>query len=199
MTNASDIGLLGCRACGAANPESETHCNMCGHKLTPVAIESLQRTWAWLITSTLFYIPANTYPLLKNRVFERQESHTILEGIIKFYQTGDLFVATVILFASLVIPILKLTAIAYIALSIQFEWNIAALPRSTLYKLVEMIGRWSMVDVFVVVLLVALVQLGNVASVVPGIGVICFLLSVILAMFSANSIDPKLVWMNEDH
>ena len=199
MTNASNIGLLGCRACGAANPESETHCNTCEHKLTPVAIESLQRTWAWLITSTLFYIPANTYPLLKNRVFEREEAHTILEGIIKFYQTGDLFVATVILFASLVIPILKLTAIAYIALSIQLEWDIAALPRSTLYKLVEIIGRWSMVDVFVVVLLVALVQFGNVASVVPGIGATYFLLSVIFAMFSANSIDPKLVWMNEDH
>ena len=194
MTNASDLGIVGCKGCGTAHNSNESRCNTCTRRLRPVAVGSLQNTWAWLITSLLFYVPANTYPLLKNRVLEREEAHTILEGIIKFLKHGDYFVAIVILVASLVIPILKLLAIAYIALSIQFDWNIAALPRGFLYKSVELIGRWSMVDVFVVVVLVALVQLGAIVTIVPGVGVICFLLSVILAMFSANSIDTRLIW-----
>jgi paraquat-inducible protein A len=136
------------------------------------------------------------FPLLTNRVLNQEESHTILEGVILFFRHGDYFVASVILVASLMIPILKLLAIAYIALSIQFTWQIAAIPRGLLFKSVEWIGRWSMIDVFVVVLLVALIQLGAIATIVPGIGVICFLFSVILAMFSANSIDSRLIWAN---
>ena len=194
MSNAHECGIVGCQACGTAHSPDETHCRTCTSRLHPVDVEGLQRVWAWLITSVIFYIPANTIPLLTNRILNNEQGHTILEGVIIFFKHGDIFVAAVILIASLLIPILKMLAIAYIALSIQFNWQIAAIPRGMLYKAVEAIGRWSMIDVFVVVLLVALIQLGAIVTIIPGIGVICFLFSVIFAMFSANSIDSRLIW-----
>ena len=156
--------------------------------------DSLQRTWAWLITSLVFFIAANLLPLLINSVLGQEEAHTIIEGIVIFLEHGDYLVAFVILTASLIIPILKLLTIAYIALSIQFNWKSSIRPRVMLYKAVEFIGRWSMIDVFVVALLASLIQLGGIIAIKPGPGTICFALSVVFAMFSAGSIDSKLIF-----
>lgn len=193
-----EIELIGCTSCGTANAKSNTRCRTCSRRLTPVDQSGLQRAWAWLLTSVLLFVPANMFPLLKNQVFGHEKGHTILEGIIIFFKHGDYFVATVILVASLVIPVLKLLAIMYIALSLQFDWKSAPGPRAILFKSVEVIGRWSMIDIFVVILLAALVRLGVIIAIVPGIGAVCFAFSVITAMFSANSIDTRLIF-KQDH
>ena len=191
---ACDLGLVGCRVCGAVHEQDQTRCRNCGAHLNARIPNSLQKTWAWLITGIVFLIPANLYPLLANRVLGSETGHTIIEGIIIFLKSGAYFVAIVILVASLVIPIAKILIIAVLVLSIQFRWNLSNHARLLLYEFVEFIGRWSMIDVFVVALLVGLVNLGAIIAIVPGWGAICFALSVICTMVSAQCIDTKLIW-----
>ncbi|WP_245706445.1 paraquat-inducible protein A [Ruegeria marina] len=155
---------------------------------------SLQKLWAWLVTGVFFLIPANLYPLISNEVFGHEEGHTILEGIVVFAESGDYLVAGVIFLASFVIPAFKVLVIAILALSIQFHWQLDRRVRHLLYEFVEFIGRWSMIDVFVVALLTGLVHLGAILAFLPGVGAICFALSVICTMLSAQALDSRLIW-----
>lgn len=196
MTTAHELDLLGCNFCGAANEPDAKDCRRCHHKLTPISYKSLEITWAWLITSLMLYIPANTYPMMFNTYFGTPHGHTIAQGVILFYDSGDYFVATVIMVASLLIPSLKLVAISYIALSVRFHWSSSKESRVLMYEAIEFIGRWSMIDVFVVTLMVALVQFGTLVTVEPGPAAICFAISVIFAMFAANAFDTKLLWLD---
>ncbi|WP_263827038.1 paraquat-inducible protein A [Ruegeria aquimaris] len=154
----------------------------------------MQKLWAWLVTGIFFLIPANLYPLLSNEIFGHEEGHTILEGILLFAQSGDYLVAGVIFLASFVIPFFKVAVIATLALSIQHGWQLSPRLRHVLYEFVEFIGRWSMIDVFVVALLTGLVHLGAILAFLPGAGAICFALSVICTMLSAQALDAKLIW-----
>jgi len=194
MTRATDLGWIGCHTCGAVHQSDVQHCRTCGAHLHARLPHSLQKVWAWLITGVLFLIPANIYPLLSNLILGHEEGHTILEGVVIFFQTGDYFVALVIFVASLLIPFVKILIIGFLALSIQFGWKLSEHTRLLLYEFVEFIGRWSMIDVFVVALLTGLVNLGAVISILPGAGAICFALSVICTMISAQCIDSKLIW-----
>lgn len=198
MTDARDIGLIGCHTCGSVHDPVETHCRRCSARLHSRRPHSVQNAWAWLIAGVIFYIPANLYPLLANRLLGHEDGHTIVEGIIIFFENSDYFVALVILVASLLIPISKIAIIAVLLLSISFNWRLDNHRRLLLYEFVEFIGRWSMIDVFVVALLVGLVQLGAILTIVPGMGAVCFALSVILTMLAAQAIDSKLIWDTGD-
>lgn len=198
MTTAHELGIVGCNFCGAANEPDVKHCRRCHHRLHPISMVSLDYTWAWLITSVLLYIPANTYPMMFNTYFGAAHGHTIAQGVILFFESGDYFVATVIMVASLMIPSLKLVATTYIALSVRFHWSSSRESRVLMYEVIEFIGRWSMIDVFVVTLMVALVQFGSIVTVEPGPAAICFALSVIFAMLAAHSFDTKLLWLDLD-
>lgn len=194
MTRARDLGWVGCHNCGAVHDGAAGECRTCGANLHSRLPNSLQKVWAWLITGVFFLIPANLYPLLSNKFLGHTEGHTIIEGIVIFMKTGSYFVAIVILVASLVIPIFKVAVIALLALSVQFGWNLSNHTRLLLYEFVEFIGRWSMIDVFVVALLTGLVHLGALFAIVPGTGAICFAMSVICTMISAQCMDSKLIW-----
>ncbi|MBT3142349.1 paraquat-inducible membrane protein A [Phaeobacter gallaeciensis] len=194
MTRATDLDWIGCHTCGSVHHPDTQHCRTCGAHLHARLPHSLQKVWAWLITGVLFLIPANIYPLLSNLILGHEEGHTILEGVVIFFQTGDYFVALVIFVASLLIPFVKILIIGFLVLSIQFGWQLSEHTRLLLYEFVEFIGRWSMIDVFVVALLTGLVNLGAVISILPGAGAICFALSVICTMISAQCIDSKLIW-----
>lgn len=194
MINAREIELVGCHVCGVVHETTESRCRRCSARLHSRLPHSVQNAWAWLIAGIVFYIPANLYPLLANRLLGSEEGHTIVEGIIIFFEKGDYFVATVIMTASLLIPISKIAIIAYLLASIQFKWRHDAHSKLLLYEFVEFVGRWSMIDVFVVALLAGLVQLGAIVTIVPGIGAVCFAMSVILTMASAQAIDSKLIW-----
>ncbi|WP_037313547.1 paraquat-inducible protein A [Ruegeria halocynthiae] len=194
MISARESGLVGCHKCGTVHEPSLRECRTCGAGLRSRKPNSLQNTWAWLITGLVFYIPANMFPLLTNRVLGSDDGHTIIEGVILFYKKGDFLVATVILAASLIIPITKFLIIGFLILSIRFRWDLSAHARLVLYELVEFIGRWSMIDVFVVALMAGLIRLGAIISILPGPGSVCFALSVIFTMISAQSIDTKLIW-----
>ncbi|MEM1074532.1 MAG: paraquat-inducible protein A [Pseudomonadota bacterium] len=191
---AIDVGLVGCHDCGSVHDANQSTCRICNAPLQSRRKNSTQKAWAWLITGVLFLIPGNLFPLLINSILGSTSGHTILEGVILFYEAGNYTVALVILVASFVLPIAKILIIAFLLLSIEFRWAVDHHKRLIMYEFIELVGRWSMIDIFVVALLVGLVQLGPVATIQPAIGCLAFAASVICTMLSAQSIDPKLIW-----
>jgi paraquat-inducible protein A len=139
------------------------------------------------------YVPANTYPMLITRQFGSESDSTIVGGAVDLIEHGAIGIAIVILVASVVIPLAKFGSIAFLALSVRRPNLLTAHRRHQLYEIVEYIGRWSMIDVFVVAILSALVQL-NVATVKPGLASLAFAASVIFTMLSAQAFDPRLLW-----
>lgn len=191
---AKDLGLVGCRTCEKVWPIGTERCGRCGARLISRDHKSLQRVWAWWIAGVLAYIPANTYPMLITTTLFRNQEDTIIAGAIELASYGAWGVATIILVASVLIPLAKFFAIAYLALSVGHRTSITPFQRQVIFEVVEFIGRWSMIDVFVVAILSSLVQLSVVASINPGIAALAFALSVIFTMLSAKSFDSRLIW-----
>ncbi len=160
---------------------------------------SLQRVWAWWVAGLMCYIPANLYPMLKTQTLLTAQQDTIVGGAIELIHHGSYGVAIIILVASVLIPIGKFIAIAFLATAAaRRRSTVPAHHRMGLYEVVEYIGRWSMIDVFVVAILSSLVQLSTVASVTPGPASLAFALSVIFTMLSAQSFDSRLIWDHLD-
>jgi paraquat-inducible protein A len=191
-------GLIACRSCARAWRPGPRRCPRCGARLQSRDRLSLQRVWAWWVAGVLAYIPANTYPMLITDTLLSHDESTIIGGAVEIARHGDILVAAIVLVASVVIPVGKFVAIAYLALSIQRGWLHGSRQRHRLYEVTDFIGRWSMIDVFVVAILSSLVQLSVVASIRPGPAALTFALSVIFTMLSAQSVDPRLIWDSED-
>ncbi|MEI4487251.1 paraquat-inducible protein A [Frigidibacter sp. MR17.14] len=191
-------GLLGCRSCGRVFGPDEEACTRCGAALHSREPGSLQRVWAWWIAGLIVYFPANIYPMLITRTLGNQTESTILGGVVELAGHGDYGVAGIVFLASIVIPVSKFVAIAYLAGSIgRGPGRRGALDehrQHRLHTIVEFIGRWSMIDVFVVAILASLVQFEAVATINPGIAAVSFALSVAFTMLSAQSFDPRLIW-----
>ncbi len=194
MITARQAGLIGCLRCGRAQPAANPACMRCGSTLVSRKTGALQNVWAWLIAGILAYIPANIYPMLLTRTLVREEESTIVGGAIELIHHGSYGIAAIILIASIGIPIGKFVAIATLAISIRKPSRISTHHRHKLYEIVEFIGRWSMIDVFVVAILAALVQLNTLAAINPGPAAVTFALSVIFTMLSAQSFDPRMIW-----
>lgn len=190
--------LVGCRGCGRVWPEAETECQRCGAPLMLPDRRSLSAVWAWLAAGMIFYIPANLFPMLRTQTFAGLAGNTestILGGVIELFHYGSWGVASIIFLASIVVPISKFLAIGWLALVAGRPATAkAAHWRLRVFEVVEFVGRWSMIDVFVVAILSALVQLGFVASIHPGPAAASFALSVAFTMLSAQSFDPRLIW-----
>ncbi|MCL3880788.1 paraquat-inducible protein A [Marivita sp. GX14005] len=193
VLTARAAGLVGCSQCGHVHPRGTEECSVCGAHLQSRDKTSLQRVWAWLFAGMVVYIPANVYPMLRTSTLGHTTESTIVGGVFDLADHGAYGIALIVFVASVVIPVSKFIAIAYLAIRVQ-----RGLPGTPahfhLYEVVEFIGRWSMIDVFVVAILSALVQLDFVASINPGIAAVSFALSVAFTMISANSFDPKLIW-----
>lgn len=194
ICTAHDAGLTGCTSCGRVWPAGTLDCGRCGARLRPVDASSLQVVWAWLAAGVIFYIPANLYPMLRTSVLTGSSENTILGGVIELVSHGNLGVAAIVFIASIVIPIGKFLAIAYLALAVGTERRAGGHRHLILFEVVDFIGRWSMIDVFVVAILSALVQLGFVAAINPGPAAVSFALSVAFTMLAAQSFDPRLIW-----
>ncbi|WP_193747992.1 paraquat-inducible protein A [Leisingera sp. ANG-S5] len=194
---AAAAGLAGCRACGAANPGRAQACACCGSPLQPAAAYSLQRVWAWLAAGLIAYVPANLYPMLRTTAFGRTSENTLIGGIAELFSHGSYAVALIVFLASIVIPVAKFLAIGYLAVSVRRPAALGSHGRLVLYEVVEFIGRWSMIDVFVVAILTALVQLDFAAAIAPGMAAVSFAISVAFTMLAAQSFDPRLIWAAE--
>ncbi|EBA10673.1 paraquat-inducible protein A [Roseobacter sp. CCS2] len=194
LITARDAGLVACQQCGQVHAMGAQVCKRCEGRLQSRDTESLQKVWAWLIAGIIAYIPANIYPmLLTSTLVERSES-TIIGGVVELFEHGSWGIATIVFAASVMIPVGKFVAIIYLAISVQRRSNANQHERHKAYEVVEFIGRWSMIDVFVVAILSALVQLDTIATVNPGIAAVSFALSVIFTMLSAQAFDSRLIW-----
>lgn len=190
--SAAARGLAVCHVCGLAAPVDEGHCPRCHSRLHLRNRESLQRTWAFTFAAFLLYFPANLLPILRLESFAGTQSSTIMSGVIQFWQEEDYPVAIIIFVASVLIPVLKIIAIICLCLAARGGQSPRNMTR--LYRVTEFVGRWSMVDVFVVAVLVGVVQLGSTISIHPGAGAVSFAAVVVLTMFAAMSFDPRLIW-----
>lgn len=194
IVSARELGIVACRRCTKAWPIGTKICGRCGSRLVSRDPVSLQRVWGFWLVGMMCYVPANLYPMLNTRTLFQTEESTIIGGALDLAAYGNYGVAAIILFASVAIPLGKFWAIAYLALSVRNRRLVSTHRRQVLYDIVEYIGRWSMIDIFVVAILSALVQLKSLASITPGAASIFFALSVIFTMLSAQAFDSRMIW-----
>lgn len=187
-------GLVGCKRCARVWPLGTSRCGRCGARLARRDGTSLHAVWAWWLAGAMAYIPAQLYPMLETRTLLHKTDDTIIAGAVKIAAHGSWGIAIIILTASVLIPLIKFAAIAILALSVRNGSTIRPSRRFFMYEIVEYIGRWSMIDVFVVAILSSLVQLNVVASIRPGPAAATFALSVVFTMLSAQAFDSRLLW-----
>lgn len=193
-------GMAACHLCCKLAPLDQHHCPRCGSALHARETGSLQRTLALLITACILYIPANIYPIMLTDQLGSTEPSTILGGVILLIELGSAPIAAVIFIFSVMVPSGKFMAMYYLVWTVHKGSNVSPRQRTVIYRITEFIGKWSMVDVFVVAILVALVHLGGVLVIRPGIAALAFAGVVIITMVAAESFDSRLMWdlMEED-
>ena len=188
--------IISCHDCNGLWPLAMDgeHCPRCGAKLHQRKRQSLVRTWALLLTATFLLLPANLLPIMRVTMLGRGEPSTILAGVIELANHGLWVIAFVVLAASILIPVGKILALATLLLAIQRGWTTNMEQKMVMFRIVHWIGRWSMLDIFVVGILVALVQFGNLAYIDGQAGAIAFGGVVIFTMLAANALDTRLIW-----
>ncbi len=169
-------------------------CPRCGAKMHARKPNSIARTWALVIAAFVFYIPANVLPVTNVISFGKAQSDTIISGVIYFVKSGSWPIALVIFVASVFVPLLKLFLLTFLLISVRIKSKWRPKDRTRLYRITEAVGRWSMVDIYVITILVALVKLGALATIEAGPGAIFFAGVVVITMFAAMSFDPRLIW-----
>jgi paraquat-inducible protein A len=156
--------------------------------------DSLSRTWALLAASAILYVPANLLPVMHSSFLVGQHNDTILSGIVALWTTGSKGLAVIVFVASITVPLLKMASLSFLAISVGRWSRYRPRQRAALFRLVDFVGRWSMLDVFVVTLMVGLVQFGAFADIEAGPGAAAFAAVVLLTMLAAKSFDPRLIW-----
>jgi paraquat-inducible protein A len=185
-----------CHVCGLVQPAQghQSHCPRCGAALHRRKPASIQRTWALVIAAAILYVPANLLPIMSVTSLGKTQSDTILSGAQYLLLHGMWPLALVVFVASVLVPLMKLAILVFLLISVQFRSRWRLRDRTRLYRITEFIGRWSMVDIYVVTVLVALVRLGNLATIEAELGAVFFAAVVILTMFAAMTFDPRLIW-----
>ncbi|WP_426209876.1 paraquat-inducible protein A [Pseudomonas sp. TWR2-1-1] len=191
---ASELNLTLCHTCDRACAVSDRRCPRCDSVLHGRKPNSFSRTWAFLIASLVFYIPANLLPVMYTDAFGNGSENTIMSGVWEFWQSGSWDLALLIFIASVAVPCVKFLVLGTLLITCQRRSAVARRERAKLYRLVEVIGYWSMLDVLVVALIVALVQFKSLSSIEPRMGILFFGGVVVLTMLAAMSFDPRLIW-----
>jgi len=204
---AAELGLISCHVCGLVCADAPDRddlsadglaCPRCGSALHRRKPSSYVRTWALLIAAFLLYIPANVLPIMRTASLNDIDDNTIISGVVELWVKGSPDLAVIVFTASIVVPMLKFLSLGTLLMSCQRGSDWARPQRAKLYRLIEFIGYWSMLDVFVVSLLTALVRFNLLSRVEPLPGVIFFGLTVVLTMLASMSFDPRLIWDGRD-
>ena len=194
-TTARGAGLVACPSCRQLAPMAGPRaCSRCGASLRSRKANSRQRAWALMLTSAALYLPANRLPVMRVVHVGKAQADTIFTGIVHFASSGAWPLALVVFIASVLVPLLKLGVVALLLVTEQSRSAWRPRLRARLYRLTETVGRWSMLDIYVVTLMVALVEVGGFASIAPGPGATAFALMVIAAILAVRSLDPRLAW-----
>jgi paraquat-inducible protein A len=204
---AARAGYLACHSCGNVDKRADTRanasahddappqrCSRCGAALHQRNPDSVVRTWALLIAAAILYIPANLLPVMHTSSLVGSQDDTIMSGVVYFWTSGDWPLAIIIFVASILVPMLKLAVLTLLTATAQRRSPWRPLQRTKLYRIVERIGRWSMLDVFVITLTVALVRFNSLAVVTAGWGALAFASVVVLTMIASLQFDPRLIW-----
>jgi paraquat-inducible protein A len=211
LPRAADVGVIGCHVCGLVcqsapvddkrdgdELDDNVACPRCGTTLHRRKPASYARTWALLIAAFIMYVPANVVPIMRTASLNDVDDNTIISGVVELWVKGSPNLAVIVFTASIVVPMLKFLALSTLLVTSQRGSVWAPLQRAKLYRFVELIGYWSMLDVFVVALLTALVRFNVLSRVEPLPGVIFFGLTVVLTMLASMSFDPRLIWDGKD-
>jgi paraquat-inducible protein A len=195
---AANAGLISCEVCHLvsrpASAEEPGFCPRCGEALESRRHATIVTTWALICAAAICYVPANLLPVLNTTTLAGSEGDTILGGVVFLYTSGSWPLALVVLIASVMIPLGKLVSISYLLITVQRGSIKSSRERTRLYRMLVLVGRWSMLDIFVDTFSVALVQLQPLMSVAPGPGVLFFAAVVVLTMLAAESFDSRLIW-----
>jgi paraquat-inducible protein A len=191
---AAELGLAACHTCGRVSPEEEGRCPRCGSPLHLRKPNSIQNTVALMAAAAALYIPSHILPVMTTVELGIVTHNTIVGGMLTFWRTGAYPIAIVIFTASILIPFLKIVALTWLCLAATGHVHPSPRALGRVYWFTELLGRWSMIDIFVVGILVSVVQLGNYMTVLPGPGALAFGGVVVLTMFAAMSFDPRLLW-----
>ena len=201
MISALEAGYLQCHSCNKLlhnrihdHDDCRLECPRCGADVHERKPHSIGRTWALTIAASILFIPANTFPILTSVRFGKGEPSTIMSGVLHLLHEGMYGIAVLIFVASIAVPAIKLLGLLYLLLSIQLGWKTSPIQRTIAFRFIEFIGRWSMLDIFVISILVAVVQFERLASISAGLGASAFGAVVVLTMFAAHSFDPRLIW-----
>ena len=199
---AIDAGIVVCNECHELNrqePDSTSQtCTRCGAIVHARRPNSIARTWALLIAASILYIPANILPIMTVSTLGQGSPDTIMSGVITLLKHGMVPIAAVVFIASILVPTFKLVGIGLLLYSVQRRQPLSARQRILMYRFIEFIGRWSMLDIFVIAILVAVVNFGRIASVEANLGAVAFASVVILTMLAAVTFDPRLIWDNTE-
>jgi paraquat-inducible protein A len=192
-------GLIRCHDCGslAKLAAASQPCPVCGTPLHARIPHSLQRTMAYLLGGYALYVPANIFPIMTVTQFGVGEPHTILGGILALIESDMLPIAILVFIASILVPILKLFGLTLLWLCVFYRWQVNARRWTLMYRIIAFVGRWSMLDIFMISILISLVDLGGVARVLAGPAATAFASVVVITLFAAKSFDSRLIWDNQ--
>jgi paraquat-inducible protein A len=195
---AAEAGFLACHACALVHRASgaghDLHCTRCGAALHARKPNSIARSWALLIAAYVLIVPANVLPVMISGSLFGSETDTIMSGVVFLWIDGSWPLAVILFIASIAVPFSKLGAMTFLLVSVQRRSTLVPEQRTKLYRVLEIVGRWSMIDIYVAALLTALVQFGGLMTIRAGPGAIAFGAVVVLTMFAAESFDPRLIW-----
>lgn len=176
------------------SPGQRAECPRCGSTVTEGPHGSLRLTAALSIAALILYIPANIYPILRMHFYGAYSENTVWDGVVSLAQHNQFFVALVVFMASIVIPVLKLAGLLYLVITTRFNIGRRRRGRAQIYRFIDVVGPWAMLDVFLLAVLVSLVKLGQLATILPGPGLVAFTAVVVLTMFASASFDPRTIW-----
>jgi paraquat-inducible protein A len=194
--SAASLGLAGCHDCGLVSRLAghEGTCPRCGSALHLRKPDSLGRAWALVIASYILYIPANVLPIMETSSLFGAQSDTILSGVVFLWHSGSWDLALIVFVASVVVPLSKLFALTWLLLAVRRRPVTQPLQKTRLYRLIELVGKWSMLDIYVVALLATVVKFHSLANITAAPGAVAFGAVVILTMLAAQAFDPRLIW-----
>jgi paraquat-inducible protein A len=191
---------LCCNTCGLVQeveflpPGKRAECPRCGSTVSEGPHGSLSLTAALALAALILYVPANLYPILRMHFYGAYSESTVWDGVVSLAEHNQWFVALIVFLASIVIPVLKLAGLLYLVISARFDLGRRRRDRTRIYRFIDVIGPWAMLDVFLLAVLVALVKLGGIATILPGPGLIAFSAVVVLTMLASASFDPRMIW-----
>lgn len=196
--------IIACCTCGlkqhveTPEPGSRVECCRCGAILRNCRTDSLRRTWSFSLAALIFYVPANIYPILSMEIYGAYSENTVWDGCVKLFQDGQWLVAIIVFLASILIPLLKLLGLFYLTFTAKHASFRGRRERTLIFRVIDLIGPWAMLDVFLLSILVALVKLQEIATILPGTGALAFSAMVVLTILASSSFDPLVIWEDSE-